>query len=310
MSAPTSVLGEDSVVVKVGPREISRAKLNDAVQQALNSGYFHRRMTDERRAELEREQVGNLIRRELNYLGALEQKVVLSEGQAEQARAAIEDRLGREHYDGVLKAAGMTREDHRRAIKETLLAAEAYRRFVLEPAAVDDDEVRTAFEAGRDHWKMPESLHLLHILLKVPPAADDGKIEEIRERAEALVGRIRAGEDFSDIAAGSSEDMYSIKGGDLGWVHRGRLLPAVDEAAWGAEMGRLVGPILSPEGFHIIKVLERRPARSMDFAEVEPMLREQLEKEKLKKAESAWFGPLKKEFPVMVLDPDLGQGIN
>ena len=299
-----------AVVAKVGPREISRAMLDDAVTQALNTGYFHRRMTDDRRRELEQEQIGRLILRELNYLGAVERQVVLPEGQAEAARAKIEGSMGRKTYEASLGTVGMTRKDHVKALSETMLAAEAYRRFVLEPAAVGDDEIRAAFDANPDHWTMPESLHLLHILLKVPPGANDVVVEEVRDRAGALVERILGGEDFSDVAAGVSEDMYRIKGGDLGWVHRGRLLPVIDEAAWGAEAGDLIGPLRSAEGFHITKVLGRRPARPMDFSEVEPMLREQLEKEKLARARAEWFEPLRKKFPVVILVPALSEGID
>jgi peptidyl-prolyl cis-trans isomerase C len=287
---------------------ITRAALDDAVNQALNANYFHGRMTTERRRELERTQIEVLIRRELNILGGLGNGMVLPDTAAVRSRTEIEGRLGTEQYEAALAKAGMSREDHTRALAETLLAKRAYEKFVQEPAGVSEEEIRTAFEKAPEHWRMPESAHILHILLKVHPLADEESKTRIRVEADGLMERLAAGEDFGSLAAEYSQDMYRIKGGDLGWVHRGRLVEALENVVWEAEVGKVVGPIRSEEGFHLIKVLGRRSARPMEFSEVEPMLREQLEKKKLDAAEASWFGPLREKNPVVYMDPALGEG--
>lgn len=295
-------------VARVGEREISRAALDDAVNQGLNASYHHGRITPERRRELERTQIEELIRRELNILGGLDKGMEFPETAAEQSRMEIEERLGKPSYDAALAKVGMGRKEHRMALAETLLAQNAYEKFVLGPAEVTEEEIQAAFEAAPDHWRMPKSAHVLHLLLKVHALADEEEVARVRLQAASLMKRLGAGEDFGALAAEFSQDMYSIKGGDLGWVHRGRLLEALDNVVWEAEIGTVVGPIRTSEGFHLLKVLGRRSARLMEYPEVEPMLREQLEKKKLQAAEAAWFGPLREKYTVVILDPGLGEG--
>jgi len=295
-------------VVRVGPRLITRAVLDDAVNQALNATYYHGRMTADRRRDLERTQIEVLIRRELNILGALAKGMEYPENVAEQSRAEIESRLGTVQYESALAKVGMSRKDHTHALAETLLAQRAFETFVQGTARVSEEDIQAAFEAAPEHWQMPESAHVLHILLKVHPMADEESEAGVRREAEKLMERLGAGEDFGMLAAEHSQDMYRIKGGDLGWVHRGRLVKELEKAVWEAEISKVTGAIRSPEGFHIVKVLERRSARPMEYSEVEPMLREQLEKKKLNAAETAWFGPLREQYPVIYLDPVLGEG--
>ncbi len=292
-------------VARVGERAISRAMLEDAVSQALNASYHHGQITGDRRRELERVKIDELIRRELNLAGALDRGLEPPLAEAEASRAGIEVRLGTAAYEEALASVGMTREDHTRTIAETLLAQRAYDEFVLRPAEVGDNEVREAFGASPDHWKMPESSHVLHILLTVRPDADATATAGVERQVAELADRARGGEDFRGLAAEFSQDMYRIKGGDLGWVHRGRLVAELEEPVWAADIGGVVGPVRSSEGYHLAKVLGRRPARPMEWPEVEPLLRERLETSKLEVTEEAWFGPLRRAHPVVILDPDL-----
>ena len=305
---PTIVAADQDPVARVGERTVSRAMLDDAVSQALNKGYYHRRLTPERRRTLEIEQIQDLIRRELNLLGAFEHGMKPPEDQAEDRRSEIENRLGKDAYEASLAGVGMTAADHATAIVETLLADQAYQRFVAAPSIVDDDDVRAAFAKAPDRWRMPESAHVLHILLKAAPDSDASSVVAVNERANKLVQRVRDGEDFGAVAANHSEDMYRIKGGDLGWIHRGRLVGPLEAAVWSAEVGEVIGPIRSEEGFHLATVLGRRPPRQLEFAEAEPMLRQELAEERLEAAEAEWFGGLRERHPVVILDPDLREG--
>ena len=99
--------------------------------------------------------------------------------------------------------------------------------------------------------------------------------------------------------------MYRIKGGDLGWVHRGRLVGAVEDAVWSAEVGVLVGPVRSSEGFHLARALERRDRRQLSLEEAAPMIRGQLEERNLAELERRWYDGLRKRYPVIIEDPKL-----
>ncbi len=299
---------EAEIVARVGDRTISREELNLAVQRAVNAGYYHRRLPEAMLQKLRRQQLEHLIHRQLDILGARDRGLEPPRSDAEGRRAAMEIELGTKEYERSLEANGWTREDHVRALTETLLGQEAYRRFVRERAKVPEKSVRTAYEANPGRWKMPPSLHLLHILLKVPPSADESEWAQRWAQAREIKAQAEAGTAFADLAARHSEGMYRVKGGDLGWVHRGRLQPGLEEAAWKAVVGSVVGPIRTKDGVHLLLVKEARPGRTLSLEEAAPILRKELEKAALAKAERRWYDEVRERNPVVILDPALRQG--
>ena len=294
-----------TVVARVGGRSITRGELEREVQRTVNSGYFHRKLSESTLLELRREQLRKLIRRQLDILGALDEGLAPRTKTAQELRAEVESKLGRERYEESLRINGWTREDHVRVLAETLMGQEAHRRFVTEKARVTGEQVRKAYDAEPGRWTMPPSVHLRHILLKVEPGAPAERW--MAREAEALALKAQAGEGtpFADLAARHSEGLHRIKGGDLGWVHRGRLQPELEKAAWSARPGTVVGPLRTRDGVHLLLVEERRGERTLPFTEAAPLIRKQLEEEALERAETAWYDGVRSRHPVVIMDPEL-----
>jgi len=293
------------IVARVGTTEITSVELGEAVENAVNSGYYHKKLPDTTLRELQKKELRRLIRRRLDYLGALDHELSPAPGQAEARRAEIEHQLGKQEYEKSLRARAWTHDDHREAIERSLLAEEAHRRFITEKSRVSDAELRNAWEADPDRWIMPPSLHLLHILLKVDAAASEEIWQKRRGEALNIRKQAESGEDFGTLAATHSEDMYRIRGGDLGWVHRGRLLKVLSDAVWNSRPGEIVGPLRSREGFHLIKVLARKKEKKLDFEEAQSILRKEAELQALQSAESRWYGEVSASHPVVIFSPEL-----
>lgn len=291
-------------MARVGEAIIAREILEENVERALQGLYRHTRVSEAKLRELRIRELSALIRRQLLIAGARDRHLPLPLAEARKQAAAMERQLGPEEYRRSLQARGWTRKAHERVLAETLMAEEAYRRFVLSKATVSDEEVAAHFAANAARFQWPEALHLQHILLKVPAAADAKTWERRFEEAEALKRRLGK-EDFAQLAAQYSEDPYRVKGGDLGWVHRGRLMEPLETAVWAARVGDLVGPLRSSEGVHLIKVLARRQARPMTLEEAKTGIRQELEKAKKEQAEREFFAEVKKHHPVVILDPEL-----
>lgn len=91
---------------------------------------------------------------------------------------------------------------------------------------------------------------------------------EDEETAESVLERLEAGESFEDLAAELSIDTSNAQeGGDLGWFREGMMVGPFNDAAFGAEVGEVVGPVETQFGYHIIEVLghEMRPMAEADF---------------------------------------------
>ncbi len=99
-----------------------------------------------------------------------------------------------------------------------------------------------------------------HILLKTSPQLSD---DEARQRLAQLRQRIQNGEDFAEVARANSEDTASGgRGGDLGWVMPGMLVPQFEQAMNEQQPEEISAPFKTPFGWHIVQVQERRQAQA------------------------------------------------
>lgn len=136
------------------------------------------------------------------------------------------------------------------------------------------EELRRRYENQKDQFKSQESARILHILVKVDPGAAPEVDAAAKAKAESLVAQLRGGADFAALAKQHSADPSSAaNGGDMGWVERGQTVEPFDSAAFSVGLNTVSDPIRSQEyGYHIIKVLERRPAAYRPFEEVQMQL--------------------------------------
>jgi peptidyl-prolyl cis-trans isomerase D len=141
-----------------------------------------------------------------------------------------------------------------------------------------DADLRKRYESTKDTFRTQEAARILHILIKVDPGAAPEADAAARKKASDLVAQLRAGADFAALARANSGDPTSAgNGGDMGWVERGQTVEPFDTAAFSIALNQVSDPIRTQEfGYHIIKVLERRPAGLKSFEEVRGQLSAQV----------------------------------
>ena len=118
---------------------------------------------------------------------------------------------------------------------------------------VSDDEVRAYYDT---HKKLFERSGTAKVsILTIPRAVTSADSAAVRARANSLRSRILGGEKFEDVARAESADSGSaVNGGDLGKSARGRFVPEFDQAAFALKVGEISQPVLSPFGYHLIRV--------------------------------------------------------
>jgi hypothetical protein len=125
---------------------------------------------------------------------------------------------------------------------------------------VDDAAVRDYYEAHKANY---ERVHARHILIRVQgsraplkPGAKDLTEEEALEKAQQLITRVKAGEDFAKLAAAESDDPgTAVNGGDVGWFNPGQMLPSIEEAAFKLQPGQVSEPFQSQFGYNLVQVV-------------------------------------------------------
>lgn len=148
-----------------------------------------------------------------------------------------------------------------------------------------EGELRKAYDEHRDQYTRPEEVQARHILVMV----NDKRTADAAEKViDAAKKRIEGGEDFAKVAREVSEDPGSKgSGGELGWFGHGRMVKEFEQAAFDAVPGKLVGPVRSPFGFHLIEVENRRAGGEQPFEEVKDQVRARLTTERSQAAAEA-----------------------
>ena len=140
---------------------------------------------------------------------------------------------------------------------------------VLGDLTISDEEAKKFYEENQQFFQKGESVSAKHILVK----------EE--EQANALLAAITSGEKTFEAAAMESSTCPSgAQGGDLGEFSKGQMVPEFEEAAFTAEIGKVVGPVKTQFGFHLIKVEKKNEAAVADFTEVEGSIKANLLQQK------------------------------
>jgi len=133
---------------------------------------------------------------------------------------------------------------------------------------VSDDALRAYYNAHIDEYKIDNRVHVEHILFKTV-GKTDAEVAEIRQKAEDILKKAKAGANFEDLAKKYSEDDGTkVKGGDLGWIVEGQTVPEFQQAAFTLPKGSISDLVKTQYGFHIIKVLDHETARTKSFDEV------------------------------------------
>jgi len=156
-----------------------------------------------------------------------------------------------------------------RKVKMLVLDREQAQAKTIVPAA----DVQRFYNDNIAQYQTPEQIRASHILLNTA-----GKDEAtVRKQAEDILKQARAGADFAALATKFSEDEGSkVNGGDLDYFSRGRMVPEFETAAFALQPGQISDLVKSQYGFHIIKVVDKKPAVTRSFDEVRPQIEEQL----------------------------------
>ncbi|MDH0475391.1 peptidylprolyl isomerase [Aeromonas caviae] len=144
---------------------------------------------------------------------------------------------------------------------------------------VTEQDAQDYYDQHQDLFQRPERRQVAHILI---PFGKDEKAAE--QKAEAVLAKAKAGDDFAALAKADSSDTFSAKkGGELDWFEKGVMDPAFEKAAFAlAKAGDLSAVVKSPFGFHIIKLLAVEPAKTKPFVDVMSDTIARLQSEKAK----------------------------
>lgn len=169
------------------------------------------------------------------------------------------------------------RQSERRPLKILTVGRDA----AQQEYEITDTEIELYYSQNQYRFEQPERVKVRHILLMTMDRSEE-ESEEARAKAEEVLAQLREGADFAELAKEHSEDPGNAdNGGDLGWVTRGMMDPAFEDASFALQTGELSPqPVKSEFGYHLIRLDDRESGSVKPLSEVREVIRRDLEAER------------------------------
>jgi peptidyl-prolyl cis-trans isomerase SurA len=259
----------DGVAAVVDNGVVLKSELDSALQVVLDSlRQQQAQMPPEQRAPLpplsviERQVLDQLIVRRVQLQRASRLGITASDEMLNQAIARVADRLGLsfDQFPAALAAEGIDYAAYRQETREELIIeqleqGEVISRISITPREMEQCLIRLeAAESGGFDYLVS------HILIGLSSSADQTEISDARARAQEVIARIEAGEDFAQLALTFSDGQTALDGGSLGWRQGAQLPTLFADRVIRMQPGQVSEPIQAASGFHIVKLNEVRGA--------------------------------------------------
>lgn len=297
-SAASAAQLVEAIVVRVGDRIMTRTQY----LKRLSDGYNEIEQTTPpdqvaaKKADLRKSLINDIIAELLVKDRADRMGLSVSESDMNEAIIRLKQQYGittDAAFEESLKKSGMSRAEMENRLRDTLIANKVFGRELRSREDLSDRELRERYDREKEHYRLPERAHLRAIILTKPDNA--AQAAQAQARADELAQQARTATDFAKFAQSVPENAMKDKGGDMGEVARGELLPDLDKAVFNANPGTIIGPIATRSGWHIIKVENRLPSEVPAFESLKDKLRKDASDETFQRDYKAYIERLRKE---------------
>ncbi len=299
----------ESIVVRVGDRIVTRSqyerRLRDAFTEADQSGAPVDQIAA-RKAELKKNLVDELINELLIKDRADRIGITVTDAEIKDAVVRLKQQYGittDEQFDESLKRSGLTRAEMEARLRDTLITNKVFGRELRSREDLDDRELRERYTRDKERYRLPERARLREIVILRPD--NPANVDAARQKANDVTAQLRGGADFAKTAMTVSEAGTKDKGGDLGEVARGELLPDLDRAVFNAAQGAIIGPIETKSGWHILKVESRLPSEVPAFESLKDKLRKDASDETFQRDLKAYLDKLRKDAFIQINEQNI-----
>lgn len=197
--------------------------------------------------------------------------------------------LSDEDLKTALAREGQTLASYRASVKRELEKSEIINRQVRAKVSITNEDVERYYKANEKKYRTDDRARIRHILLPLPDNPSPEAVQAAEAKAADLYRRIRAGEDFGQLAREYSEGAGRAEGGEIGWVKRGTLISGIEEVAFDKlSVGQVSEPFRTSMGIHIVKLEARETGSPLPLSTVAPQIKEELYAKALNERFARW----------------------
>lgn len=198
-------------------------------------------------------------------------------------------------FNNALEKNNMTVSKIRADIGRDMAIQQLIDKEVDQKATITDEESSAFYDTNPQFFQQPERIKASHILIKVDEGASEEKKAEARKKIKDIQQKAQQGEDFAALAKTYSEGPSAPKGGDLDYFGRGQMVKPFEDVAFSLKPNETSDIVETKFGYHLIKVVDKQPAKKMAYADVKDRIKKHLKDQKLKTERQLYFDKLKKD---------------
>ena len=283
-------------VASVNGKPISKShyegELSAYQKQAAQEG---RQLSDADLTIVKHQILENLIDAEVLYQQSQKEGFKIDDQAINEQIETIKKRFPNEAaYKKSLEEMDLSEKEIRAQIQRGLAINQLLDTNVRPKITVTEEESKKYYNDNPSLFKQPEQVKASHILIKMAPNAEESIKIQARKKIETVQIKVRQGEDFGLLAKANSEGPSAQREGDLGYFRRGQMVKPFEDAAFALNVGEVSGIVETQFGYHLIKVTDKKLARTIPYKEVQLRLEQHLKKEKEKTAIQGYIENLKK----------------
>jgi parvulin-like peptidyl-prolyl isomerase len=289
----------EGIVIRVGDRIITRTQYERRLLDRFKE--IEQTSQPERVNELKEDARKNLVNELISELLIKDRAdrlaITVTDSDVKEAINRLKQQYNittDEQFDASLAQSGLTRADMEARLRDTLITNKVFARELRGREDATDAELRERYNREKERYRLPERAHLREVVVLRPEK--ESQVAEARQRAADIAAAARQpGTDFANLAKTMSESGTRDKGGELGEIARGDLVPELDKEVFNAQSGAILGPIETKSAWHIMKVEQRLPSEVPAFESIKDKLRRDASEETFQRDYKAYIETLRKD---------------
>jgi len=305
--APASEHKTNDVVARVGKTEIQWGQLDPAVETYIKQFNSRgRSFPMEQLGRLRYDVLDEMITRDLLLQQAVGHEPTNLAAQVKEQLEMSKTQAGSdEAYAKALAEMGVTADEYAKRVGEMILIQDTIKKAVDAKVKVTPADCKKFYDENRSRFVIPEQIRASHILILCPEDSTAEVKTQKLAQIKAALALVKSGKDFSDVASKFSEDPGSrTQGGDLGFFGRGRMVPEFEAAAFALSTNQVSDVITTHYGYHIIKVLDRKPGGERTYADSKDNIEVYLKNLQGQKLAEQYLKDLRDKSKVEILLPE------
>jgi parvulin-like peptidyl-prolyl isomerase len=269
----------DRIVAVVNTEIIALSELEEEVSEVTLQAHkrFRGAELDQRLRQIDFMGLNRMIERKLQLQIAKRRGIKISDEEVQDAVVRLR-RVGETPNEKDPREVGI--------IRDQLTAMRLVNQQVRAGLQASDEEVLRFYQQHKDRFMLPPEVRISQILIALGPGSE---MLAVREKAQQVFALLKKGERFEELAARYSDGPEGRRGGGLGYIRPGDMLPQIQKAIEQMAPGSVTEPLASPIGMHIIRVDDRKQPQFRPYEEVKEDIRNVVLQLKTEEAYLQWI---------------------